>query len=77
VCISPVLNQVTQTVNKQIKFTFALQAKDTINQDWELCLPLSSNKETFFLLRAMQYGIVQGDSPSHHTPRRYIISVFQ
>jgi len=22
----------------------------------------------------MQYGIVQGDSPSHHTPRRDIIA---
>jgi len=24
--------------------------------------------------RAMQYGIVQGDPPSHHTPRRDIIA---
>jgi len=31
--------------------------KVTKNQDMQLWLPLSSNKETFFLLRVMQYGI--------------------
>jgi len=32
-------------------------SKDTINQDRQLWLPLSSIKGNYFLLRAMQYGI--------------------